>query len=297
VIVSFNSARFIGRCLESLDRERDDGMALEAVLVDNHSRDGTVGVARAAGYPWLRIIENNRNTGFAAAVNAGIRACGSGDVLLLNPDTEVAPGAVRELRSFLETHPAAGIVGPRLMLATGQPDRAGHRGFPTPWASFAEMVGLARLFPRSPRFNRYHLEHLPMDHAHEVDATSGAAMLIRRAVIERVGPFDEAFFMYGEDLDFCLRAKEAGFAVYYNPDATVVHVKGASSGIKGHSHAVSSADRATRRRATEAFHRSMWLFYRKHYATRYPAPLTWVIHATIELRRRLALWRLGRQDS
>jgi GT2 family glycosyltransferase len=157
------------------------------------------------------------------------------------------------------------------------------------------MAGLERLFPRSRLFNGYHRWHLPLDEAHEVDAVSGAFMLMRRSLLCEVGLLDERFFMYTEDVDLCLRAREAGHSVVYDPAVSVLHVKGTSSGIKRHSDAVSQAALETRRRALNAFYDSTKAFYDKHYARRYPRPLKWAVHGTVEMARPLANYRLRRR--
>lgn len=294
VVVTYNSGPFVERCLAALDVAERGGWELEAVAVDNCSTDDTWQRLQRP-YAWLRTIANDRNAGFAAATNMGIRATKGEYVLLLNPDTEVSPGAIGTLVRFLESHPQAGVVGPRLVLSDGRLDPACHRGFHTPWASLTYMLGLERLFPRARAFNGYHLGHLPMDRAHEIDSPSGACMLVRRAVLDRVGLLDEAFFMYAEDEDLCLRAKAAGYRVYYEPAATVLHVKGTSSGIKRHSERVSAATMETRLRSLEAFHDSMLTFYDKHYAARYPRPVRWLVAAAVGARRRVARWQLRRR--
>jgi GT2 family glycosyltransferase len=295
VIVSFNSWQFLQGCLESLGRTSREGGPIEVVVVDNASTDGTRENLRSCGHPGLRLIENESNSGFAAAANAGIRATESEYILLLNPDTVVSPTVIGAMVAFMEEHPEAGIASPKLVLQDGRIDPGCHRGFPTPWASLTYMTGLEKLFPKNRLFNGYHRWHLPLDETHEVDAVSGAFMLMRRSMLDEIGLMDERFWMYTEDVDLCLRAREAGYRVYYHPCETVLHVKGTSTGIKRHSDRISRADFATRSRALNAFYDSTKAFFDKHYAHRYPKPLTWLVHGAVEGARPVANHRLRRR--
>jgi GT2 family glycosyltransferase len=295
VIVSFNSAEFIGSCLESIRRSACERSAVDVVVVDNASSDESVAAVEGFDGVALRMIANKENLGFAKAANMGIRASGGSYVLLLNPDTVLPPTAIDTLVDFMETHPDAGIVSPRLAMRDGKIDPGCHRGMPSPWASFTYLVGLEKLFPRTRLFNGYHRWDLPLDRVHPVDAVSGAFMLMRRSVLCDVGLLDERFFMYAEDVDMCARAREAGYRVYFHPGETVLHVKGTSSGIKRHSEMISRAGLETRQRALNAFYDSTKAFYDKYYAARYPRPLKWAVHLTVEATRPVANWRLRRR--
>lgn len=294
IIVAYNSGTYLDRCLESLAQTESPGIGLTVTVVDNNSIDGTP--ERLTGFEGLRLqlLRNDRNVGFAAAANRGIRATESEYVLLLNPDTVVGPRVIRRMVEFLGDHPDAGIVSPKLVMEDGRIDPACHRGFPTPWASVSYFTGLERLFPRVRLFNGYHRWDLPLEEPHEVDAISGAFFFARRAVLEAIGGFDEAFFMYGEDIDACLRAREQGFRVYYDPRETVLHVKGTSTGIQAHSLVASQANRAARVRTLDAFYDSMLVFYDKHYARRYPRLVGALMRTGIAVRRRQARRSLKR---
>jgi N-acetylglucosaminyl-diphospho-decaprenol L-rhamnosyltransferase len=184
-------------------------------------------------------------------------------VLLLNPDTVLPPTALVDMLAFMAAHPEAGIAGPKLVLPDGRLDLACRRSFPTPEVSFYRMVGLSRLFPRSRRFGRYNMTFLDENQVAEVDSVVGAFMLVRGEAIRQVGLLDERFFMYGEDLDWALRIKRAGWKVYYNPAVQVLHVKRAAS---RHSS-----------KAQIEFHRASRLFYYKHYAASTPLWLHWLV--------------------
>jgi N-acetylglucosaminyl-diphospho-decaprenol L-rhamnosyltransferase len=183
--------------------------------------------------------------------------------LLLNPDTEVPPDALGRVVAFADADAEIGVLGPKLVRPDGSLDLACRRSFPTPELSAYRMLGLSRLFPHSRRFGRYNLTYLDADVTAEVDSVVGAFMLVRREALDQVGLLDEAFFMYGEDLDWAFRIKAAGWKVVYYPGVTVLHVKRASSRQSP--------------RAQVEFWRSMEIFYRKHYAAETP----WLIHVAV----------------
>jgi GT2 family glycosyltransferase len=185
--------------------------------------------------------------------------------LLLNPDTVVPPGALAAMVQFMDARPAVGVAGPRVRRPDGSLDKACRRSFPTPQVSFYRMAGLSRLFPHSRRFNAYNLEYLPEDAVHPVDSVVGAYMQVRREAILQAGLLDESFFMYGEDLDWAKRIKDAGWEVWYNGPVEILHVKEAAS-----SQSVKSRI---------DFYEAMWLFYQKHYR----ADTNWLLDKTILL--------------
>jgi len=197
--------------------------------------------------------------------------------LLLNPDTIVPPGALDALVGFMEANSAVGACGPKLLLGDGSLDVACRRSFPTPEIAFYRLTSLSSLFPRSPRFGRYNMSHLDPDLQTEVDAVVGACMLVRGAVVREVGLLDEAYFMYGEDLDWAYRIKQYGWKIMYVPSVTVHHYKRASS-------------RQRPFRSIRAFYAAMRVFHRKHYAATTPAPLNALIELGITFKE---VWGLG----
>jgi GT2 family glycosyltransferase len=286
VIVNYNTRDLLRTCLRTVYASRGD-FTFEVCVVDNGSTDGS-GEMLEAEFPQVRRILNPDNRGYPAANNQGLRLLGLPDgadaprfALLLNPDTELPPDALAKMLAFMDAHPEAGVVGPKLVRQDGSLDLACRRSFPSPEVSFYRFSGLARLFPRSRRFGRYNLTYLDPDERAEVDAVVGAFMMVRREAIAQVGLLDEGFFMYGEDLDWCYRIKGAGWKVYYNPEVTVLHIKRAAS---------------TRNpRAQVEFWRAMEYFYRKHYAARTPWPVHVLILAAIWTRTHLERlrWRLA----
>jgi N-acetylglucosaminyl-diphospho-decaprenol L-rhamnosyltransferase len=252
VIVNYNTRDLLRDCLDSALESRG-AISFEIAVVDNASTDGSAEMVRSK-FPQLRLIASQVNGGYAYANNLGLKAAQKARYyLLLNPDTLLPPSALADMVAYMDGRPDAGVAGPRLVLADGSLDLACRRGFPTPAVSLYRFSGLSRLFPRSHRFGRYNMTYLDPDEEAEVDSVVGAFMMVRAEAMTQAGLLDEAFFMYGEDLDWAFRIKEAGWKVYYNPGVTVLHYKRAAS---RHS-----------KRAQYEFQRAMLVFYRKHYAT------------------------------
>jgi N-acetylglucosaminyl-diphospho-decaprenol L-rhamnosyltransferase len=272
IILNYNTREHLRACLESV---RDEGstslsegaIEAEVIVVDNASRDGSAEMVTAE-FPWVSLIRSPRNGGFANGNNQGLARSRGAAILLLNPDTLMPPGGIAGLLSALAEHPEAAIVGPRLLRPDGSMHLACRRSFPTPSIAFYRLSGLSRLFPDSPRFGRYNLTFVDPGLPLEVDSVCGACMLVRRVVLERVGRLDERFFMYGEDLDWCLRTRLAGWSVRYEPDVVVQHQHGAAS-------------RKRALRTTYYFFHAMDLFYRKHYRDRYHPLVTGVVRTAI----------------
>jgi GT2 family glycosyltransferase/glycosyltransferase involved in cell wall biosynthesis len=256
LIVSFECRTVLKLCLESLERERHD-LPLEVIVVDNASRDGTVAML-VEEFPWVRIVANEENIGFAHAANQAIQLAEGDYLLFLNPDTVIPPGSISASVAELDRHADVGMLGCKLVRTDGTFDHACKRGFPTVASSLYYFFGLSRLRPSSPRFAQYTAGQLGEDEAGFVDAVNGAFMLARREAVEDVGPMDERYWLYAEDLDWCHRFWETGWKILYWPGVEIVHRKGGSTGEQ---------------RSwilNRAFHRSMWLFYEKHHAPSKP---------------------------
>lgn len=226
LVVNWNTRDVTLQCLRSLEEARL-GVPHEVILVDNASSDGSAG-AIAEAFPNVQLIANDRNRGFAAANNQAYAASRGRHVLLLNSDTLVRAGQIEALAAFLESTPEAGVVGPKLLNADGS-FQLSACPFVRPWDVYFEHARFPRALQphaqRSPRRLYRFAEDAPM----AVDYVIGAALMIRRAVVEAIGPLDEGFFMYGEEQDWCLRAKAAGWGVYYLPTAAITHLGGASA--------------------------------------------------------------------
>jgi N-acetylglucosaminyl-diphospho-decaprenol L-rhamnosyltransferase len=244
VIVSYRSAELLRECLSSLRRHGD---GLNVHVVDNASGDGTAELV-AAEFPEVRLTVNAANRGFAVASNQGICAGAAPWVLILNPDAAIREGTLPTLLAALEADPKAAAAGPKLVRADGELDHAAKRSFPTVAGALSYFTRLDRALPGARQYTAPEVEAGP------VDAINGAFMLIRRAALDDVGLFDEGYWMYMEDLDLCYRFAQAGWTTWYEPAATVVHVKAGTSGP------IRSP------RLNRAFHYGMYRFYRRHYA-------------------------------
>jgi N-acetylglucosaminyl-diphospho-decaprenol L-rhamnosyltransferase len=257
VILNYNTVDLLRDCLRSLFAS-DISLRYHVCVVDNASTDNSAAMVQTE-YPAVHLIENRVNRGFSSGNNDGLRWYGFGGedtaparyALLLNPDTLVPPTALSAMVRFMDERPEIGVAGPRVRRLDGSLDRACRRSFPTPQVSFYRMVGLSKLFPTSRRFNAYNLGFYAEDAVHPVDSVVGAFLLLRREAIAQVGLLDEAFFMYGEDLDWAKRIKDAGWEVWYNGQVEITHVKEAAS----RQSAKSRID----------FHEASWIFYDKHY--------------------------------
>lgn len=277
VILNYNTRAVLRDCLRSLAQTR--GVRADVVVVDNGSHDDSVAMTRAE-FPQIRVIASETNGGYAYGNNLALREFliqpnPPRALMLLNTDTVVPPDSLKRMMDFLDSHPDAGIVGPKLLLRDGSLDLACRRSFPTPEISFYRMVGLARLFPKSKRFGRYNLTYLDENETAPVDSVVGAAMLMRTRALQQAGLLDETFFMYGEDLDLALRIQQKGWKAYYYPHAEIMHYKRESS--------------RRSKKAQVEFYRAMYIFYEKHYRRTTPFWLDWVVMGGIALKGGLAL--------
>jgi GT2 family glycosyltransferase len=291
IILNYNTRDFLAECLSSLKNSKTDGLVFETIVVDNASVDGSAEMVRKY-FPWVRFFQNLKNLGFSAGNNQVIAKSKGRYVLFLNPDTKVFPKTLATMVKYMDKNPNVGVATCRVELRNGELDDACHRGFPTPWNAFCHFFGLAKIFPKSLLFNGYHLGYQDLNKIHEIDACCGAFMIVRREVGEFLGWFDEDYFWYGEDLDFCYRVKMAGYKVMFVPTTKIIHWKGVASGIKKESQMVSTATSKTRRKAAFYSIEAMKIFYRKHYKNKYPKVLTFLVLLGISLLGKVRIWRL-----
>jgi GT2 family glycosyltransferase len=225
-IVSHRTPALLQQCLEALASERSS-VDLEVTVVDNASGDGSADMV-ATQFPWVHIIRNRQNAGFAAAHNQALRHATGRYWLVLNSDAAPRPGALRRLIDFLDANPRVAVAGPKLRYPDGsvQPSR---RRFPTVATLFVESTQIQRFLPRNAVLRRYYVADRSDDEPQAVDWLVGACLCVRATAAARVGLFDEAFFMYSEELDWCRRFHAAGWEVAYVPSAEVVHLEGGSS--------------------------------------------------------------------
>lgn len=266
VIVNYNTCGQLRRALETVSASV--GLSFKVVVVDNASADDSVAMVRRE-FRDVHVIASETNDGFSAANNKGLRWLGFSEsgitpdapryALLLNPDTETPLTTLAAMVQYMDAHPGAGMSGCRLVQADGSLDLACRRSFPTPLVAFYHFSGLAKRFPDSPRFARYNLTYLDPDGTYEVDSLVGAFTLVRRETIAQIGLMDETFFMYGEDIDWCYRAKHAGWKIMYVGSQYIMHLKG-------------TVGRASAKARFE-FTRAMLLFYRKHFRQQTALPV------------------------
>lgn len=227
IIVNYNVKHFLLQCLRSVYAAAKN-VSVEVFVVDNVSKDGSAEAVKAE-FPQVKWIQNTKNVGFSRANNQAIKVATGEYVLILNPDMVVAEDSFEKSIAFMEKHPDAGALGVRMIDGSGAFLPESKRGLPTPEVAFYKMFGLSRLFPRSKRFGKYHLGYLDEFQNHEVEILAGAYMFFRRSVLQKIGYFDETFFMYGEDIDLSWRVILAGYKNYYCADTTIIHYKGEST--------------------------------------------------------------------
>lgn len=278
IIVNYNTRNLLRQCLNVLIvnyESRIMNNEYEITVVDNGSTDGSPDLAKK-DFPDVKLITNLQNLGFAKANNLALReACGE-FILLLNSDTVVGKDTLPGMVKFMDKNPKVGVATCRVELPDGKLDLACHRGFPTPWASLTYFLGLEKLFPKSKIFSQYHQTYKDLNEIHEIDSPTGAFYLVRHEAVDQVGMLDEDYFMYGEDLDWSFRIKQAGWEIIYVPGVKITHLK-KQSGREN----VSVEER---KKATDYFYSTMKLFYQKHYAQKYPFFVNWLMMAGINLK-------------
>jgi GT2 family glycosyltransferase len=270
IIVNYNSGDFLLACVSSALSQVD-----EVIVVDNASSDDSLAKFQAvfSSDRRLKIVRNQENLGFASGCNIGVAHSSGGSLLFLNPDCVLEPDSVKHLLRVLEDRQNVGMVGGLLLNPDGTEQAGGRRAIPTPWRSFVRAFGLSCFADRWPRlFCDYHLHKQPLPtHPIEVEAISGACMLVHRAAMRGVGHWDEGYFLHCEDLDFSMTLRGRGWKIMFVPDARIIHDKGGCS------------------RSRPLFvewhkHRGMMRFYRKFFKHQYPALLMWLVALGIWLR-------------
>ena len=254
-IVTLNAESSLRKCLRSLKTSRYLCES-EIIVVDNNSHDQTVNMLEK-DYPCIQLICNRRNEGFSKAINQAIYVSGGELILLLNPDTIVRKNTINELLKVINNQPEIGICGPKVLNEDQSFQKSCRRGLATPWNVFTYFSGLSRLFPHLSLFTGYHLSHIHEDQPSDVDGVSGSCMLIRRKLINEIGFFDDQYFAYQEDSDYCIRAKKRGWKIYFVPSSTLIHIQG------------TGGSNTIPHRSIYEWHRSYFLFYKKHYAVNY----------------------------
>lgn len=283
IIVSYNTKDVLQACLLSLHAKISKKITYEIIVVDNASQDGSVDMVKKE-FSSVCVIENKENYGFAKANNIGIKKAQGNYILFLNSDTVMKENTLEYLFDYMENHESVGASTCKVELLNGMLDDAAHRGFPTPWNAFSHFSGLERLFPHLVFFAGYTQGYKDMTKAHEIDACAGAFMFVRRRAGEQIDWWDEDYFFYGEDLDFCYKLKQNGWKIMYVPYVSLLHYKGISGGIKQHSQHMTTASKETKKLVTKARFNAMRIFYQKHYEKKYPSWVTWLIYKGIAVK-------------
>jgi O-antigen biosynthesis protein len=276
VIVNYNVKHFLEQCLHSVEKAIA-GLECEVFVVDNNSVDGSLDMVQEK-FPGVRIIHNKQNVGFSKANNQAIKQSKGEYVLLLNPDTLVEDDTFSKVVSFMDSHPDAGGLGVKMVDGKGNFLPESKRGLPTPEVAFYKIFGLARLFPKSKTFGRYHLTYLDKDQIHSVEILSGAFMLLRKSVLEKIGLLDETYFMYGEDVDLSYRIIKAGYKNYYFPQTRIIHYKGESTKKSSINYVL-------------VFYNAMVIFAGKHFSNKNARLFSFLINMAIYFRAFLAILR------
>lgn len=270
-IVNFNGGQLLTEAVQSVLASI---VAVEILVADNGSTDDSLELLRRSvgSDARLRIIENHRNLGFARACNLLLAQARGDYLLVLNPDALIRPDTLERMVKVLQAHPEAGMAGCLIRNPDGSEQAGCRRAVPTPWRSFVRVLHLHRLFPHQPRFRDFVLMREPLPSSPvPVEAISGAFMLVRRQVIEQVGVFDDAYFMHCEDLDWCMRVRQAGWQVLFVPDVEIVHYKGACS-------------QGRPVRVLWHTHKGMMRFYGKFFRRQYPLPLLILVAVAVWMR-------------
>jgi len=249
IIVNYNSRSLIEQCLVSVNKAIT-GINTGIIVVDNNSTDGSK-EDLPPKFTNVKFIFNDVNLGFAKACNQGFKISSGNYVLFLNPDTILTETCLKDCISFFETHADAGAAGVRMLDEKGNFLKESKRGLPSPSTSFYKLFGLTAMFPGSKTFGKYYQGHLPENENNPVDVLSGAFIIVKREVFEKVNGFDESFFMYGEDIDLSLRVTQEGYKNYYIGKISVTHLKGGSTSYNY--------------KYVQDFYGAMNLFVKKHY--------------------------------
>ncbi len=298
IIVSYNTVELLRKCLENLENSYEP---LEVIVIDNASTDGSAQLV-ADDFPWVHLI-NSENLGISHAHNLGLNHSKGDYLLFLGTDAYPTEVVLRELITYMEENPQVGVAVPKLLLASGSQDMDAHRGFPTPWVALTHILKLNKLFPKSKVFNGYFMGDQDLTTPHEIDLGISHFMFVKRQAQQEIGAWDEDFHVFGEDVDFCYRIKQAGWKIMYLPQWQVTHLGG--GGIPRDSHGgtrgagvetASSKSRETQVKMARERGRAQRLFYKKHFEQLYPALVNKLVYFGIGLaeKRRLAKVNSGK---
>ena len=272
IILNYNSADYLKKCLESIQKSEIGKYKFEVIVVDNNSTDNSINLAKSTKIPHTKYLVLNTNKGFAHGNNQGLTVSDpkSKYVLFLNPDTQVKKDTFRKMIEFFDQNPQVDAATCQIdLVSTKQMQPECHRGFPTPWRSFCYFSHISKLFPKSKLFSGYFLGYLDLTTIHPIDACVGAFLMVKRTVGQTIGWWNEKYFFYGEDLDFCYQLRQKGFSLYFYPHTKIDHFQGISSGIISKSKHLSKASRTTKVMIAKASTQAMRIFYQQNLFPKY----------------------------
>lgn len=273
IILNYNTCDLLGNCLSTLEKVKSD-VDFEVIVVDNASIDQSVEFVKEK-FSWVKIIQSETNLGFAKGNNLAKDVATGEYVLFLNSDTEVYKNTLSESLNFIEGKSEVGAISCKIVLPDGTLDRDTRRSFPTPWVSFTHFSGMDKLFPKSKLFAKYWYGYLSENTTHEVDVLQGAFFLTKKKILDEVGWFSEDYFLDGEDIDLCWKIKEKGYSLFYFPEVSILHIKGASKGKKeGFNKNLTQLER---KRIVGSGVDSMAIFYKKRMWNRYPFFINYLV--------------------
>lgn len=265
IILNYNVKDLLLNCLESIFKNKQSLRSgdlktkedkWQIIVVDNASSDGSVEAVKKH-YPQAEIIASKGNLGFAGGNNLGVKLAKAPVILFLNPDTVIVNDAIQKTLEILLSNPDYGAITCKVELPDGKLDYSCHRGFPTPWNSFAYFSGLSKAFPHSPIFAGYTASFLNKNQSHEIDCLTGAFLMVRKIAGDQISWWNTDYFWNGEDIEFCYSLKEKGWKIFYYPESKIIHFKGSSAKL-------------AKAETIEHGISAMRIFYKKHYYKKYP---------------------------
>ena len=286
IILNYNSADYLKKCLESISKSDIGNYKYEVVIVDNYSTDDSIKLAKTVKSSNFKFLELKNNLGFAHGNNQGLKEINSKTrfVLFLNPDTIVEKDTFKKMIEFFDQNKNVDAATCQINLAlTGKMQPECHRGFPTPWNSLCYFTGLSKLFPHSKTFSGYFMGNLDTSAPHKIDACVGAFLMVKKEVGDKIKWWDEKYFFYGEDLNFCYQIKKNNFNLYFNPNCKITHFQGVSSGLISKSKHLSKASRETKIKIAKASTQSMRIFYQENLLSNYSFPTKFFVMAGIKI--------------
>ncbi|MBU0618853.1 glycosyltransferase family 2 protein [Patescibacteria group bacterium] len=279
IIVNYNTKDYLQKLLRSI-KPALKTISAEVFVVDNGSTDGSQLLIKTS-FPWVKLMALKKNFGFSQANNWALKKAQGKFLLLLNSDTEVLADTFKKSLNFISSRSKAGLITCRVELDNGELDPASHRGFPTPWAALTYFSGLEKLCSKSRLFGQYHQGWKDLNQAHQIDSPSGCFFLLRNKAFKEIGYLDEDFFMYGEDLDYALRLKQAGWQAWFYPGTKIIHYKKRSGRA--------NTNKQEQIKATRHFFKTMGQFYSKHYLKHYPNVFKWLVLLAIWLLEKIKI--------